>query len=57
MKLTKHFDVDLYQYSGYGIRFGRKGFFSIGYEIGKNIIIYGTGMISSPHTDNKKKNI
>ena len=34
-----------------------KDFFSIGYEIGKNIIIYGTGMISSPHTDNKKKNI
>ena len=34
VKLTKHNnDVDQYKYSGHGIGFGRKGFFSIGNEI------------------------
>ena len=41
VKLTKHIDVDQYKYSGYGIRFDRKGFFSIGTEIGRNVIIFG----------------
>ena len=27
VKLTKHVDVDLFKYSGYGIGFDRKGFF------------------------------
>ena len=27
VKLTKHVDIDQYKYSGYGIRFDRKGFF------------------------------
>ena len=27
VKVTKHVDVDLYKYSGYGIGFDRKGFF------------------------------
>ena len=35
VKLTKHVDVDLYKYSGYGIGFHRKGFFSIGDEVGE----------------------
>ena len=58
VKLTKHNDdVDLYKYSGYGIRFDRKGSYSIGDEIGRNIIIFGGDMNSSPHIDNKKKDI
>ena len=57
VKLTKHVDVDLYKYSGYGIGFDRKGSYSIGNEIGRNVIIFGVDMISSPHIDNKKKYI
>ena len=30
VKLTKHVHVDLYKYSGYGIRFDRKWSYSIG---------------------------
>ena len=30
VKLIKHVDVDLYESSGYGIGFDRKGFYSIG---------------------------
>ena len=44
VKLTKHADVDLYKYSGYGIGFDRKGLFSIGDEVGKNIIIFEVDM-------------
>ena len=54
VKLTKHIDVDLYKYSGYGIGFDRKRFYSIGNEIDRNVIIFGVDMISSPHIDNKK---
>ena len=57
VKLTKHVDIDQYKYSGYGIEFDTKGFFSIGDEFGRNVIIFGVDMSSSPHTDNKKKNI
>ena len=55
VKLTKHVDIDLYKYSGYGIRFDRKGFFSIGIETGRNVIIFAVDMSSSSHIDNKKK--
>ena len=41
VKLIKHIDVDQYKYSGYGIGFDRKGFYSIGNEIGRNAIIFG----------------
>ena len=44
VKLKKHVDVDLYKYSGYGIGFDRKRFYSIGYEIGRNVIIFGADM-------------
>ena len=44
VKLTKHADVDLYKYSGYGIGFDRKGLFSIRDEVGKNIIIFEVDM-------------
>ena len=57
VKLTKHLDIDQYKYSEYGIRFDRKGFFSLGNEIGRNVIIFGVDMSSSPHLDNKKKDI
>ena len=55
-ELTKHPDIDQYKYSGYGIRFYRKGFSSLGYETGWNVIIVGVDMSPSPHIDNKKKN-
>ena len=55
VKLTKHPDIDQYKYSGSGIRFDRKGFFLLGNEIGKNVIIFGVDMSSSLHIDNTKK--
>ena len=45
------------KYSGYDIGFGRKGFYSIGDEICRNVIIFGGDMSSSQHIDNKKKQI
>ena len=57
VKLTKHVDVDLYKYSGFGIGFSRKGSYSIGDEIGRNVIIFGVDMSSSTHIENKKKDI
>ena len=57
VKLTKHVDVELYEYSGCGIAFDRKGLFSIGDEIGRNVIIFGVDMSSSSHIDNKKRDI
>ena len=57
VKLTKHIDVDQYKYSGYSIEFDREGFFSIGDEVGRNVIILGADMSSSPRIDNKKKDI
>ena len=55
VKLAKHNnDVDLYKYSGYGIGFDRKGFFSIGDEVGRNVTIF-VDMSLSSHIDNKKK--
>ena len=55
IKLIKHVDVDLYKYSGYGIGFDRKVFYSNGDEVGRNVIISGVDMSSSPHIDNKKR--
>ena len=57
VNLTKHIDIELYKYSGYGILFGGKGFFSIGDKFGRNIIIFGVDISSSPHIDKKKKYI
>ena len=57
VKLTKHVDVDLYKYSGYGIGFDRKGFYSIGDKIGRNVIIFAVDMSSFLFIDNKKKEI
>ena len=57
VKLTKHVDVDLYKYSGYGIGFKRKGSYSIGNEVCRNVIICGVDMSSTSHIDNKIKDI
>ena len=57
VKLTKHPDIDNYKNSGYSIGFDRKGFFSLGNKIGRNVIIFGADMSSSPYIDNKKKDI
>ena len=32
-------------------------FFSVGKGVGKNVIIFGVDMSSSPHIDNKQKDI
>ena len=57
VELTKHVDVDLYKYSGYGTGFDRKGSYLIGDEVGRNVIIFGVDMSSSLHIGNKKKDI
>ena len=57
VKLTKHIDIDQCKYSRYGNGFERKGFFSIGDEVGKNVIIFGVDMSSSTYIDSKKKDI
>ena len=51
VELTKHIDVDLYKYSGYGLGFDRKGSHSIVEEVGRNVIIFGVDMTSSRHID------
>ena len=56
--LTKNVVIDKYKYSGYGIGFDRKGSFSFpGGEFGQNVVIFGADMSSSPHIDNKGKDI
>ena len=52
VRLTKNADIDKYKYSGYGIGFDRKGSYSIGNEVGRNVIIFGIDMSSSSHIDN-----
>ena len=56
--LTKNADIYKYQYSGYGIRFDRRGSFSFpGGCFGRNIITFGVDTSSSVHVDNNKKDI
>ena len=57
VKLTKHIDVDLYKYSGCGIGFDRKGSYSIGNEIVKNVIIFWIDMSLLTKIANRKKDI
>ena len=49
VKLTKHPDIDQYKYSGYGIGFDRKGFFPFANGTGRNVMVFGVDMSSSPH--------
>ena len=44
VSLTKDVDIDNYKYSGYGIGFDRKGEFSVGNGIGRNVIIFEVDM-------------
>ena len=56
--LTKNADIDKYGYSGYGIEFDRRSILSFpAGGFGQNILIFGVDMSSSPHIDNKKKDI
>ena len=56
--LTKNTDIDKYGYSGYGIGFDRRSSFSFpSGGFGQNVLIFGVGMSSSAHIDNKTKNI
>ena len=57
VNLTKHIDVDLYKYSGSGIRFDRKGSYLLGNEVSRYGIIFGVDMSSPPHIDNMQKYI
>ena len=57
VSLTKNGGIDKYKYSGYGIRFDRKGEFSFGNGYGRNCIILGADMSSFSHANNKKNNI
>ena len=57
VKSTKNVDIDQYKFLGYPIGFDRKGFFSFGDGSGRNTIIFGVDMTSSPHIANKKKDI
>ena len=55
--LTKNTtDIEMYGYSGYGIRFDRRLSYSfLGGGFGQNIRIFGVDMSSSVHIDNKEK--
>ena len=56
--MTKNSDIDKYGYSGYGVGFDRRSSFSFpGVRFGQNVLIFGAGMSSSAHIDNKKKDI
>ena len=56
--LTKNTNINKYKYSGYGIGFDRRSSFSFpGGGFGQNVLIFGVGMRSSVHIDNKKKYI
>ena len=48
----------MYKYSGYRIGFNRRGLYFLPNErFGRNVIIFGVGMSSSVHVDNKEKEI
>ena len=56
--LTKTADIDKYNYSRYGIGFGRHGEFSFSTrEFGRNCIVFGADLSSSSYANNKKNNI
>ena len=57
VSLTKNVDIDKNKYSGYDIGFDRKEEFSFGNRVCGNVIIFWVDMSSSPHIDNKKKDI
>ena len=56
-KLITNCDLEEYKYYGYGIAFDVRRSFSLcnGSGFAKNAIIFGVGMSSSEHVNNKKK--
>ena len=58
VKLTKNTDLDIYRYTGYGIRFDSRGEYSLPEgSVGKNVITFGADTSLSVHTDNKANDI
>ena len=58
VKLTKKSDIDKHKYSGHGIGFDGRGFYSHpSGGTGRNVIIFGVDMSSSTKIDNKGKGI
>ena len=56
--LTKNADIDKYGYSGYRVRFDRRGSFSFpSGRFCQNVLIFGVDMRFSTHIDDKKKDI
>ena len=56
--LIKNTNINQYEYSGYGIGLDRRSSFSFPRGgINQNVLIFGVGMRSSVHIDNKKKYI
>ena len=57
--MTKNADSDKYSYSGYGFGFDAHLAFSMssGDGFGKSSIIFGVNNSSSPHADNRQKDI
>ena len=56
--LTKNADIEKYGYSGFGIGFDRRSSFSFpSGGFGQNVLIFGVDVSSSPHIDNKQKDI
>ena len=54
--LTKNSDIEKYKYSAYRIGFDRRSSFSFPSRgVGQNVLIFGVGMSTSTHIDNKKK--
>ena len=50
--ITKINDKENYVYSGYGIAFDGKGFWSFGNGYARNVVIFGVDTSSSSHIDN-----
>ena len=58
VKPTKNAETDKYKYSSYNIRFNLHSAFSLpDGSMGKNATLFGDGMSSSVHNDNKGKDI
>ena len=56
--LTKKSDIENFKYSGFGIGFDKRSIFSFpSGRFGQNVLIFGADMSSSPHIDNKGKDI
>ena len=58
ISITNNADIDKNKYSRYGIGFDRTGIYLLPHgSFGRNVVIFGVDMSSSPHVDNKGKDI